>query len=173
MQIGTVREIKKEEYRVGLTPSGTRSFTARGHTVLVEQGAGVYAGFEDAQYAAAGATLFGIGHLPMNSNYAEPVTLTLAYVPAEWAGRTIRVSAFDNDAGAQQVTFMFDTMPYDDWHHVGQLSGNDTWYHNVFTVPSAPDDTFYGGFLQAVYQAGGHDTFGWKITGEARPTLVQ
>jgi len=124
-------------------------------------------------HSAAGATLFGMGHLPMNSNYGETVTLTLAYVPAEWAGRTIRVSAFDNDAGAQQVTFLFDTMPYVDWHHVGQLSGNNTWYHNEFAVPSAPDHTFYGGYLQAIYQAGPHDTFGWKITGEARPTLVE
>jgi Flp pilus assembly protein TadG len=125
-------------------------------------------------HSAAGATLFGMGHLPMNSNIREVVTLTLAYVPPEWAGRTLAVSNFDNDAGAAPpVTFLFDTMPYDDWHHDGDLSGPSVWATNVFTVPSAPDHTFYGGFLQVVYQAGGHDTFGWKITGEARPTLVQ
>jgi hypothetical protein len=125
-------------------------------------------------HSAAGATLFGMGHLPMNSNIQEVVTLTLAYVPAEWAGRTLAVSNFDNDAGAAPpVTFLFDTMPYGDWHHDGDLSGPSVWATNVFTVPSTPDHTFYGGYLQVVYQAGGNDTFGWKITGEARPTLVQ
>lgn len=125
-------------------------------------------------HSSAGATFFGIGHLPMNSNHSEVVTLTLAYVPPEWAGRTIRVSAFDNDAGAQSVIFGFDTIPYGDWMHVGQLSGNNVWYHNEFDVPSQETGhTFYGGYLQAVYLAGGHDTFGWMITGEAIPTLVE
>jgi len=124
-------------------------------------------------HSSAGATIFGIGHLPMNSNYSEVVTLTLAYVPPEWAGRTMYVSAFDNDAGAQAVTFLFDTMPYADWHHNGQLSGNNVWYHNVFTVPSEPSYTFYGGFLQAVYNAGAHDTFGWAMTTDATPWLVE
>jgi len=125
-------------------------------------------------HSSAGATSFGMGHLPMNSNYLEVVTLTLAYVPPEWAGRTIRVSNFDNDAGAQPpVTFIFDTMPYDDWHWDGDLGGGDSWASNTFTVPSPPDYTFYGGFLQVVYKAGGNDTFSWKITSEATPWLVE
>jgi uncharacterized repeat protein (TIGR01451 family) len=115
-------------------------------------------------HSSAGATLFGIGHLPMNSNHTEVVTLTLAYIPPAWPGRTLRVSQFDNDTGTTGVTFLFDTMPYDDWHHEGQLSGNNRWEHNDFTVPSEPDHTFYGGFFQAVYNAGGYDTFGWKMT---------
>jgi hypothetical protein len=125
-------------------------------------------------HSSAGATLFGMGHLPMNSNAQEVVTLTLAYVPPEWAGRTLAVSNFDNDAGAAPpVTFLFDTMPYSDWHHDGDLSGSSVWATNVFTVPSEPEYNFYGGYLQVVYQAGENDTFGWKITGEARPTLVE
>jgi len=125
-------------------------------------------------HSSAGATFFGIGHLPMNSNHSEWVTITLAYVPPEWAGRTIRVSAFDNDAGAQQVRFIFDTMSQQDWYHPGQLSGNNVWYDNGFAVPSQETgDNFYGGYLQAVYQAGASDTYGWKITGEAVPTLVE
>jgi uncharacterized repeat protein (TIGR01451 family) len=116
-------------------------------------------------HSSAGATLFGMGHLPMNSNYQEVVTLTLAYVPPEWAGRRLAVSNFDNDAGAAPpLTFLFDTMPYGDWHYDGDLSGPSVWATNVFTVPSAPDHTFYGGYLQVVYQAGAHDTFGWKVT---------
>jgi uncharacterized repeat protein (TIGR01451 family) len=115
-------------------------------------------------HSSAGATFFGIGHLTVNSNHSEVVTTTLAYIPPEWAGRTLYVSNFDNDAGATGITFIFDTMPYADWHHDGMLSGNDVWYTDVFTVPSGPAHTFYGGFLQAVYQALIYDTFGWKMT---------
>ncbi len=57
MKVGTVREIKAQEYRVGLIPSGVRSFVSRQHTVLVESGAGAAAGFSDDEYAAAGARI--------------------------------------------------------------------------------------------------------------------
>jgi alanine dehydrogenase len=57
MKIGTVKEIKTHEYRVGLTPSCTKAYTTRGHEVLVESGAGQNAGFADAEYVAAGATI--------------------------------------------------------------------------------------------------------------------
>ena len=57
MQVGTVKEIKAHEYRVGLTPSCARAYTARGHKVVVESGAGSNAGFSDAKYAAAGAVI--------------------------------------------------------------------------------------------------------------------
>ena len=125
-------------------------------------------------HSSAGATFFGIGHLPMNSNHTEVVTLTLAYVPSAWAGRTMRVSQFDNDSGATGVTFLFDTMPYEDWHFDGQLSDNNLWVDNIFTVPSAESGVnFYGGYLQAVYYAGKADTYGWMLTAEALPTLAE
>lgn len=57
MIVGTVREIKPHEYRVGLTPGCVRSYVGRGHRVLVQNGAGVPAGFPDGEYAAAGAEL--------------------------------------------------------------------------------------------------------------------
>jgi alanine dehydrogenase len=57
MKIGTVREIKTREYRVGLTPSCVKSYVSRGHSVLVEAGAGREAGFEDPLYAAVGANV--------------------------------------------------------------------------------------------------------------------
>lgn len=57
MRIGTVREIKAHEYRVGLTPAGARSFRSRGHAVLVERGAGRAAGFPDEEYESAGARI--------------------------------------------------------------------------------------------------------------------
>jgi alanine dehydrogenase len=57
MQIGCVKEIKKHEYRVGLTPQCAAVYTARGHTVTVQAGAGEGAGFDDGQYAGAGAVI--------------------------------------------------------------------------------------------------------------------
>jgi alanine dehydrogenase len=53
--VGTTREIKTEEYRVGLTPDGTRDLVRHGHRVVVEQGAGAGSGYPDAAYEAAGA----------------------------------------------------------------------------------------------------------------------
>jgi alanine dehydrogenase len=55
--IGTVRELKVEEYRVGLTPQGVHTLRAAGHRVLVERGAGAGTGFDDAAYESAGADL--------------------------------------------------------------------------------------------------------------------
>jgi alanine dehydrogenase len=57
MKVGTIKETKVEEYRVGLTPLGVRALTQAGHTVLVERGAGLGSGFSDDHYANAGATL--------------------------------------------------------------------------------------------------------------------
>jgi len=57
MRVGTPREIKNHEYRVGLTPESVRELVAHGHDVLVETGAGLGIGAEDAEYVAAGATI--------------------------------------------------------------------------------------------------------------------
>lgn len=57
MRIGVPTEIREEEYRVALTPAGTRELTARGHQVLVQRGAGSGSRFVDEAYVAAGATL--------------------------------------------------------------------------------------------------------------------
>lgn len=55
--IGVPKEIKEQEYRVGLLPSAAYQLLKRGHRVLVERGAGIGAGYPDADYAEAGATL--------------------------------------------------------------------------------------------------------------------
>ena len=57
MRVGTVREIKNHEYRVGLTPESARELAAHGHTVFVESGAGMGIGASDADYRTAGATI--------------------------------------------------------------------------------------------------------------------
>jgi alanine dehydrogenase len=55
--IGVPKEIKTREYRVGMTPAGVRSYTSRGHKVLVEREAGEGSGIRDAEYVAQGATI--------------------------------------------------------------------------------------------------------------------
>ena len=57
MKLGTVTEIKTHEYRVGLTPACVKAYVARGHEVMVQQGAGEGAGFSDEQYKEAGAEI--------------------------------------------------------------------------------------------------------------------
>jgi alanine dehydrogenase len=57
MIIGVPKEIKTREYRVGITPAGVRSLSARGHRVLVETGAGDGSGISDADYTSQGATM--------------------------------------------------------------------------------------------------------------------
>ena len=55
MKIGCPREIKPQDFRVGMTPDAAREAVAHGHQVMIESGAGLGAGFADADYAAAGA----------------------------------------------------------------------------------------------------------------------
>lgn len=57
MIIGLPKEIKNHEYRVGLTPGAVGAYVNAGNTVYVEKGAGLGAGFEDAEYVAAGAVI--------------------------------------------------------------------------------------------------------------------
>lgn len=55
MIVGIPREIKEDEYRVGIVPSGVRTLEQNGHTVLVEAGAGLGCRISDEEYIEAGA----------------------------------------------------------------------------------------------------------------------
>ncbi|MFM1862138.1 MAG: alanine dehydrogenase [Gemmobacter sp.] len=57
MIVGCPKEIKPQEFRVGLTPAAAHELVAHGHRVLIEAGAGMGAGFADAAYEAAGAEI--------------------------------------------------------------------------------------------------------------------
>jgi alanine dehydrogenase len=57
MLIGTPKEIKVHEYRVGLTPAGVKELKAHGHTVMLQAGAGLGIGLTDEVYVAAGAEI--------------------------------------------------------------------------------------------------------------------
>jgi len=80
MRIGVPREIKVHEYRVGLVPAGVRELVKSGHEVLVETGAGIGIGVEDAHYTAAGAQIansakdiFGRADLVVKVKEPQPV----------------------------------------------------------------------------------------------------
>ncbi len=57
MIIGVPKEIKADEARVALVPSGVSAFVSHGHDVIVEQGAGSGSGIPDSAYRAAGASI--------------------------------------------------------------------------------------------------------------------
>jgi alanine dehydrogenase len=57
MRIGTVREIKDNEYRVGLVPGGVKTLTEAKHEVFVEKDAGLGSGITNEDYVAAGARI--------------------------------------------------------------------------------------------------------------------
>jgi len=57
--VGLPKEIKDNEYRVGLTPAGVRALTDAGHRVVIERTAGEGSGFEDGLYQKAGAQTLG------------------------------------------------------------------------------------------------------------------
>jgi len=57
MIIGTPKEIKDNEYRVGITPGGVRQLVKAGHRVLVETSAGEGSGFSDREYETSGAKI--------------------------------------------------------------------------------------------------------------------
>ncbi|QSH42614.1 alanine dehydrogenase [Lentisphaerota bacterium] len=57
MKVGLVKEVKKEEYRVGLTPMSAGEYVAAGHEVLVESNAGIGSGFTNDDYIKFGCKI--------------------------------------------------------------------------------------------------------------------
>ena len=59
MKVGCPKEIKPQEFRVGLTPAAVNELVRRGHSVTVETNAGQGAGFVDSDYEKEGADIVG------------------------------------------------------------------------------------------------------------------
>src|SRR5437868_5945538 len=57
MRVGVPKEVKSDEYRVGMMPVGAEGLIKAGHEVLIEQGAGVSSGFPDEDYLKVGARI--------------------------------------------------------------------------------------------------------------------
>ena len=82
MRVGVPKEIKIQEHRVGLTPMAVREYTAAGHEVLVQAGAGAGIGAADAAYEAAGARIVATAAEVFAA--ADMVVKVKEPQPAEW-----------------------------------------------------------------------------------------
>jgi len=83
MKIGCLKEIKKHEYRVGLTPSDAKSYVSRGHQVMIQMGAGEAAGFVDEEYIKAGARIEADRKLIFDNN--EMIVKVKEPLPEEYS----------------------------------------------------------------------------------------
>lgn len=81
MIIGCPKEVKVQEYRVGLTPANVEAYVQAGHTVYVEFNAGAEIGFPDEQYLAAGAQVVSKEELFAK---AEMIVKVKEPVPSEY-----------------------------------------------------------------------------------------
>lgn len=81
MIVGTAKEIKDHEFRVGLTPAGCHALKEAGHTVLVEKTAGEGSGFTDADYEAVGAQIVSKQEL---FDQADMIVKVKEPLPAEY-----------------------------------------------------------------------------------------
>ena len=82
MRIGVPKEIKDNEFRVGVTPSSAREYVANGHEVFVETGAGQGIGADDAAYKAAGARILKSAKDVFSST--EMIVKVKEPQPSEW-----------------------------------------------------------------------------------------
>jgi alanine dehydrogenase len=82
MIIGVPREIKAQEHRVGLLPSGVYQLSKHGHQVIVERGAGIDSGYPDDEYLHAGAKLVDSHEEPFR---AELIVKVKEPVPSEYS----------------------------------------------------------------------------------------
>lgn len=94
MIIGVTKEIKDDEYRVGITPAGVKALTNHGHKVLVEVGAGLGSRISDDEFVAAGASMLPVDDvwagaemiikvkepLPCEYHYFRPGLLLFTYL---------------------------------------------------------------------------------------------
>jgi alanine dehydrogenase len=82
MIIGVPKEVKTQEHRVGLLPSSALHLIKHGHQVIVERGAGIGAGYLDAEYAQAGAKIVDTHEEPFLR--AELIVKVKEPVPSEY-----------------------------------------------------------------------------------------
>ncbi|WP_338441765.1 alanine dehydrogenase [Synechococcus elongatus IITB4] len=87
MDIGVPRELKDQEFRVGLSPASVRSLSLQGHQVWIEQGAGVGSGFPDEDYLQAGAkvvaTAAEVWQQPLVVKVKEPLPQEYDYLRSD------------------------------------------------------------------------------------------
>jgi alanine dehydrogenase len=85
MDIGVPKEIKNNEYRVGLVPAGVRMLISAGHRVYVEKAAGLGSGITDEDFSRAGAEILGsgpeiYGRAELIVKVKEPLSVEIEYI---------------------------------------------------------------------------------------------
>jgi alanine dehydrogenase len=79
---GVPKEIKNNEYRVAMVPSGIRTLVENGHRVLVQKSAGEGAGISDTEYTGAGAVIVSSANMIFNK--AEMIVKVKEPLPQEY-----------------------------------------------------------------------------------------
>lgn len=82
MRVGVPKEIKNNEFRVGVTPGSAREYIARGHEVFVETNAGIGIGADDAAYEAVGAKVLSTAAEVFET--ADMIVKVKEPQPSEW-----------------------------------------------------------------------------------------
>jgi hypothetical protein len=154
-------------------------------------------------HSSQGATVFGLGHLPMNSNINYRVDIPLVYLGPQYAGAEVFISLYDSDAGAVgPIKFFYDSIAPTDWAMSFSTTGvpdpdgqtgrcnigncetqfvNPAYKIDIPTLDNACStaphqnvcNPFYGGRLTASYDGGLNDTYHWNITLNGLPYLVR
>ncbi|MDF2371773.1 MAG: alanine dehydrogenase [Rhizobiaceae bacterium] len=83
MRVGCPKEIKNNEYRVGLTPGSVREYVAHGHDVIIETNAGLGIDADDGAYQAAGAKVVGSARDVFEQS--DMIVKVKEPQPSEWA----------------------------------------------------------------------------------------
>ncbi|MDY7040783.1 MAG: hypothetical protein SVX38_07960, partial [Chloroflexota bacterium] len=126
------------------------------------------------RHSSGGIVITSIGYLPLNVNVDTTFTVTLAYIPPDAAGVFLNVANFDNDCpcgsacaqalaaprcsgwGCRGLDFYLEGVP--SFHEYGIISTGNQWGENRFQIPQ----TFFGGYLKAVYYTSQYDTSSWR-----------
>lgn len=91
-------------------------------------------------HSSLGVTVFGMGNLPLNSNYPYAVDIPLLYIPPEYGGKDVYISLFDPDSGAQPpVVFYFDSLAFTSDTSANRYDETRTDWAKAFAVSGVPD----------------------------------
>ena len=147
---------------------------------------------EPGAHSSEGVAVFGLGRVPMNSNYGNMVDIPLAFVGSEFSGSSIFANLYDSDSGAEPpITFYFNSIPESDWSLTFGMPGEEDpdgvtagsrclpgscgsqWVDLSYEIAipvdicsggSASCTPFTGGVLMARYAAGFMDSYVWELS---------
>ncbi|MBK7895666.1 MAG: pilus assembly protein TadG-related protein [Candidatus Promineifilaceae bacterium] len=91
-------------------------------------------------HSSQGVTIYGLGNLPLNSNFSNPVDIPLIYVTPDMIGQTIEINMFDSDSGAAPpVIFYFDSLAFTPNNSTQGFDPNQTDWAKSFGINGQTD----------------------------------